>query len=90
MANLCCDNTTLLCLCRYVNASFIRYDFGITAWSVLMIRQKGASGLSGIYTYLAARGEALGFIVACAPFGGFVEGIIGSKASLCVLGAMCY
>lgn len=49
-----------------------------------MIKVRGADGVSDVYTYLATRGEALGFIVACAPIGGFIEGVIGSKVCVCM------
>ncbi|CAM9800570.1 unnamed protein product [Hapterophycus canaliculatus] len=55
------------------------YDFGITAWSVLMIKAKGAEGVSDLYIYLATHGEALGMLVASAPVGAFIEGVVGSK-----------
>jgi len=44
-----------------------------------MIKQKGAEGISEVYTYLSTHGEALGVLVAWAPIGGFVEGLVGSK-----------
>lgn len=57
-----------------------RYDFGITAWSVLLIKSRGAEDVSDVYVYLSNHGEALGILVASAPIGGFVEGLIGSNA----------
>lgn len=57
-----------------------RYDFGITAWSVLLIKSRGQEAVSDVYVYLSNHGEALGILVACAPIGGFLEGLIGSNA----------
>lgn len=62
---------------------FVRYDFGITAWSVLMIKARGLEGVSDLYYYLATHGEALGMLVAAAPVGGFIEGLLGSKVGGC-------
>eukprot|EP00752_Nemacystus_decipiens_P018391 g16495.t1 len=94
-------NLAITVACTSCMLMLYGYDFGITAWSVLMIKQKANIGVYAIYTYLASRGEMLGFIVACAPLGGFVEGLIGSKVAnpkgrkaeiqlvnvLCILGA---
>lgn len=60
--------------------SCVRYDFGITAWSVLLIKSRGAEDVSSVYVFLSTHGEALGILVASAPIGGFVEGLIGSNA----------
>ncbi len=68
-----------LSLSLSLSLSPFRYDFGITAWSVLMLKTKGAEGVSELYDYLATHGEVLGILVACAPIGGFVEGLVGSK-----------
>lgn len=85
-ATTCCV-AGVVCFMFYTFTPTNRYDFGITAWSVLMIKVRGADGVTDVYTYLATRGEALGFLVACAPIGGFIEGMIGSKVggALCIL-----
>eukprot|EP00903_Cladosiphon_okamuranus_P020012 g18382.t1 len=94
-------NLAMTLMCTSCMLMLYGYDFGITAWSVLLIKERGEDGLSDVYTYLATRGEALGLLVACAPTGGFIEGLIGSKVAnpkgrkaeiqlvnvLCILGA---
>ena len=61
-----------------------RYDFGITAWTVLMIKGRGAEDASSVYVYLANHGEALGILVACSAIGGTIGGIIGRQVRFAI------
>ncbi|CAB1101989.1 unnamed protein product [Ectocarpus sp. CCAP 1310/34] len=79
MRKLATRNLVITLTCTSCLLMLYGYDFGITAWSVLMIKTKGAEDVSDIYTYLSTHGEALGILVACAPIGGFIEGLIGTK-----------
>ncbi|CAN0080014.1 unnamed protein product [Scytosiphon promiscuus] len=72
-------NLTITITCTSCMLMLYGYDFGITAWSVLLIKARGAEGVSDLYYYLATHGEALGMLVASAAVGGFAEGVWGSK-----------
>ncbi|CAM9809308.1 unnamed protein product [Ectocarpus fasciculatus] len=79
LRKLATRNLVITLTCTSCLLMLYGYDFGITAWSVLMIKTRGAENVSDVYTYLATHGEALGILVACAPIGGFIEGLIGTK-----------
>lgn len=85
--NLFASDGTPACLHLVVPAparfmfQYFRFDFGITAWTVLLIKSRGADGVSTVYEYLAQHSEVLGILVACVAFGGIIGGILGGKVS---------
>lgn len=58
-----------------------RYDFGITAWTLLNIKAKGAQDLTLVYKYLESHSEVLGLVLACSSVGGTAGGAIGRFVS---------
>lgn len=59
-----------------------RYDFGITAWTVLNIKARGMDDVSDVYKYLEVHAEVLGLLVACVALGGTIGGVAGRFVSL--------
>lgn len=68
---------------RYISLNF-RYDFGITAWTVLNIKAEGADNVTRVYYYLDTHSEILGLLVAGTAIGGSLGGVAGQFVSACL------